>query len=594
MKYDGGCCAAGSDAILQQPNQAVVVSVGDCLVKIRERQATVQDQLPGDLHRVLRRIFLNRGVGHPQQLDLSLSAMLPVGELGSIDDAVSLLRHHKDKGSLILIVGDFDADGATSTALLMRGLKRLGFQSLTYLLPDRFLLGYGLTPEIVDIAAGQSPGLIITVDNGISSIEGVARARGHGIDVLVTDHHLPGERLPDANIILNPNLPDESFSGKSLAGVGVAFYLLASCAKEINGDSKVAADLLDLVALGTVADVVPLDQNNRIMVDQGLKRIRAGRCCPGITALLEIAGRDPAKIRASDLGFAVGPRLNAAGRLDDMTIGVECLLTDQNRAAGDLAVTLDGLNRERRSLEKRMEAEALAIVNQLIPEQAGDLPWGLCLYDPGWHQGVVGLVASRVREKFNRPVVAFAPDKANEIKGSARSVPGLHVRDVLDEIATRNPGLLGRFGGHAMAAGLSLERDRFELFSQAFDEVVRQKLAPDDLQAFHFTDGHLEIDELSLEMATMLADAGPWGQGFPEPQFAGDFDLLEQRVVGDVHLRLKLKDLNGGPALAGIAFRQSLPENTGKRLRLVYRLEVNEFRGRRDAQLNVVRMQAIE
>lgn len=563
-------------------------------MEIRNRPLAVEDFLPADMHPVLKRIYLGRGVGETQQLDLSLGGLLPVGDLGGTGQAVDLLLAHRQKNSLVLIVGDFDADGATSTALLMRGLKQLGFGRLSYLLPDRFLLGYGLTPAIVEIAGQRNPGLIVTVDNGISSIDGVALARKMGIDVLVTDHHLPGPLLPDANVILNPNLRGENFSGKSLAGVGVAFYLLAACERRLGTSNAVAAGLLDLVALGTVADVVPLERNNRILVEQGLRRIRAGCCCAGITALLEVAGREPVRARANDLGFAVGPRLNAAGRLDDMTIGVECLLADQAPAARILAARLDALNRERRGLEKKMAAEALAIVDGLALEQSAELPWGICLFDPGWHQGLVGLVASRVREKFSRPVVAFAPGQGDELKGSARSVPGLHIRDALDEIATSHPGLLGKFGGHAMAAGLSLERDRFAAFAEAFDEVVRDRLGTEDLQAFHLSDGQLAEGDLDLTLAELVADAGPWGQGFPEPQFDGEFELIEQRVVGGSHLRLTLRSADGGRPLGGIAFSQSLPDNAGDRLRLVYRLEVNEFRGRREAQLNVIQMQALE
>lgn len=563
-------------------------------MEIRNRPLAVEDFLPADMHPVLKRIYLGRGVGETQQLDLSLGGLLPVGDFGGTGQAVDLLLAHRQKNSLVLIVGDFDADGATSTALLMRGLKQLGFDRLSYLLPDRFLLGYGLTPAIVEIAGQQNPGLIVTVDNGISSIDGVALARKMGIDVLVTDHHLPGPLLPDANVILNPNLRGENFSGKSLAGVGVAFYLLAACERRLGTRSAVAAGLLDLVALGTVADVVPLERNNRILIEQGLRRIRAGRCCAGITALLEVAGRQPVRARANDLGFAVGPRLNAAGRLDDMTIGVECLLADQAPAARILAARLDALNRERRGLEKKMATEALAIVDGLALEQSAETPWGMCLFDPGWHQGLVGLVASRVREKFNRPVVAFAPGQGDELKGSARSVPGLHIRDALDEIATSHPGLLGKFGGHAMAAGLSLERDRFASFAEAFDAVVRDRLGTEDLQAFHFSDGQLAEGDLDLTLAELMADAGPWGQGFPEPQFDGEFELIEQRVVGGSHLRLTLRSADGGRSLGGIAFSQSLPDNAGERLRLVYRLEVNEFRGRREAQLNVIQMQALE
>lgn len=569
-------------------------------IRILRRSPDAADQLPESLHPVMRRVFLNRGIGNEDALDLALARILPLGSFGALDDAVDLLCQHREQRSLITIVGDFDADGATATALLMRGLRDLGFPSLKYLLPDRFRYGYGLSADIVKVASADGPGLIITVDNGISSIEGVAAARELGIDVLVTDHHLPGAETPAANVILNPNLPGESFAGKTLAGVGVAFYLLAATARRLHPDgAKVAARYLDLVALGTVADVVPLDHNNRALVEQGLKRIRARRCCAGITALLEVAGRNPETTSASDLGFAAGPRLNAAGRLDDMSLGVECLLSDAVPAAAKIATQLDEKNRTRRDIEGKMEAEAQAHVERLrIDPNTGDtddLPWGLCLFDEAWHQGVVGLLASRIKERVHRPVIAFAPASDTELKGSARSIPGLHIRDTLDRIATDHPDILSRFGGHAMAAGLSLDRDRFDDFAALFDAAVRETISRDTLQAAIHSDGELAADELSMPLAELLARGGPWGQGFPEPQFDGIFELESCRELNGGHLKMRVRpdglgdgQCDGlGESLSAIAFRQSLPAEASHRLRMVYRLEVNEFRGRRETQLNV-------
>jgi single-stranded-DNA-specific exonuclease len=553
------------------------------------------DALPDSLHPVLRRVYGARGVRGPDDLDLGLERLLPVSSLGGVPAAVDLLlRCHRD-GRRVLVLGDFDADGATSTALMIRQLRRLGFADPQFLVPDRFRFGYGLTPEIVRVAATMRPELIVTVDNGVSSVEGVAEARRLGIDVLVTDHHLPGPALPEAAAIVNPNLPGEAFASKSLAGVGVAFYVMAALTRALREQGAAGAaaanpaDLLDLVALGTVADVVPLDFNNRILVTQGLRRIRAGRCAAGITALLEAAGRAPATIVAQDLAFQVGPRLNAAGRLEDMTLGINCLLTADGTEARALAVRLAALNAERRDIEARMQGEALAQVDALLGSLEGTLPAGLCLFDAGWHQGVIGLVASRVKERVHRPVIAFAPADPGWMKGSARSVAGLHVRDVLDAVAAHHPGLLEKFGGHAMAAGMTLREERLADFRAAFAEEVARAAGADVLSGDLYTDGPLEPGEFNADTAVALREGGPWGAGFAEPAFDGRFGVLETRVVGGRHLKLRLKAVSGELADA-IAFRY-LDDPAAPVLRaqdtveLVYRAALDEYGGARRLQL---------
>jgi single-stranded-DNA-specific exonuclease len=563
---------------------------------IRRPVAGTTTGLPSSLHPVLRRVYGARGVREAADLELSLDKLLPVSTLGGIPAAVDvLLRCHRE-GRRVLVVGDFDADGATSTALMVRQLRRLGFRDPGFLVPDRFRFGYGLTPEIVRVASAMQPDLIVTVDNGVSSVEGVAEARRCGIDVLVTDHHLPGPALPEAAAIVNPNLAGEPFASKALAGVGVAFYLMAALTRalrECGGlPDAVAcnpADLLDLVALGTVADVVPLDLNNRILVAQGLRRIRAGRCVPGLAALLEVAGRRLDTVVAQDLGFQVGPRLNAAGRLDDMTLGIDCLLTDDPSAARVLAARLAQLNAERREIEARMQGEALAQLDLLIESLEGSLPAGLCLYDDGWHQGVIGLVASRVKERVHRPVIAFAPGDHGWLKGSARSVPGLHVRDVLDAVAAHHPGLLEKFGGHAMAAGMTLRADRLDEFNAAFAQEVARVAGEDVLSGDLHTDGPLESGEFSFETAVAVRQGGPWGAGFAEPAFDGRFGVLDTRVVGSRHLKLKLRAPSGEVADA-IAFRY-LDDPGAPALRpqdtidLVYRTALDEYGGARRLQL---------
>jgi len=495
-------------------------------------------------------------------------------------------------------VGDFDADGATSTALMLRCLRAMGARSVDYLVPNRFEFGYGLTPEIVALAKARAPDLLVTVDNGISSLAGVAAARAQGIRVLVTDHHLPGSELPAADAIVNPNLPGDPFPSKNLAGVGVAFYVLAALRARLRTRGWFAeqglseprmADFLDLVALGTVADVVPLDRNNRILVAQGLALIRSGRGCPGVRALLQVAGRCVEEAVASDLGFAAGPRLNAAGRLQDMGIGIECLVADAPGRALALARELDALNRERRVLEEQMQEEALRLVEGVGAAYSGSgLPHGVCLYESGWHQGVIGILAARIKERYHRPVIAFADAGEGMLKGSARSIPGLHIRDLLDGIATRRPGVIERFGGHAMAAGLSLPKANLGAFKAAFEEAAAHTLGSELLCTEVWSDGALEPSELNLATAEALRRGGPWGQGFPEPLFDGRFRVVGWRRVGERHLKLQLEPQAGGRRrVEAIAFNKADEAPRGDLWHLVYRLDVNSYQGRRRPQLMV-------
>ncbi|HEY6452483.1 MAG TPA: single-stranded-DNA-specific exonuclease RecJ, partial [Steroidobacteraceae bacterium] len=490
---------------------------------VRRPCPAVASPLGEDMHPVLQRIYAARGIVDAAQLALAMRELLPIGSLEAVEAAAELLAAHRRRGGLVLIIGDFDADGATSTALIVRALRGWGFPAVDFLVPNRFEFGYGLTPEIVALAAQRRPALIVTVDNGISSNAGVAAARAAGIEVLVTDHHLPGACLPQANVIVNPNVPGSTFGSRALAGVGVAFYVMAALRRVLEARGSLppgalqTAELLDLVALGTVADVVPFDTNNRILVAQGLARIRAGRCVPGIGALLELARRDRTAVVAGDLGFAVAPRLNAAGRLTDMSIGIRCLLSDDAAEARALALELDALNTERRSIEARMQTEARSAVRSLRDTASGVRRAGVCLFDPGWHQGVVGLVASRIKERLRRPVIAFARADATTLRGSARSIPGIHIRDVLDAIAARDASLIQKFGGHAMAAGLTLPFAALDAFARAFDAECERLLglrgSPDVVE----TDGELTGVELALTTAQALREGGPWGPGFPEP-----------------------------------------------------------------------------
>lgn len=565
-------------------------------IQLRRREVDETADLPAELPPLLRRLYASRGVRSAQELERSVKGMLPWQQLSGVEKAVEILYNAFREGTRIIVVGDFDADGATSTALSVLAMRSLGCSNIDYLVPNRFEDGYGLSPEVVDQAHARGAQLIVTVDNGISSHAGVEHARSLGIPVIVTDHHLPGDTLPAAEAIINPNLRDCNFPSKSLAGVGVAFYLMLALRTFLRDKgwfdargipAPNLAELLDLVALGTVADVVPLDANNRILTWQGLSRIRAGKCRPGIKALLEIANRDPQKLAASDLGFALGPRLNAAGRLEDMSVGVALLLCDNIGEARVLANELDALNQTRKEIEQGMQAEALTLCQQL-ERSADTLPGGLAMYHPQWHQGVVGILASRIKERFHRPVIAFAPTGDGTLKGSGRSIQGLHMRDALERLDTLYPGLILKFGGHAMAAGLSLEEARFEEFQQRFGELVTEWLDPALLQGEVVSDGPLAAAEMSMEVAQMLRDAGPWGQMFPEPLFDGRFRLLQQRLVGERHLKVMVEPVDGGPLLDGIAFNVDTsiwPDNGVREVQLAYKLDINEFRGNRSLQL---------
>ena len=564
--------------------------------QLRRREVDDSIALPDELSPLLRRLYASRGVKTPDDLERGLKGMLHWRSLTGVEKAVEMLHDAFEKELRIMVVGDFDADGATSTALSVLSLRAMGCHNVEYLVPNRFEDGYGLSPEVVDQAHARGAQMIMTVDNGISSHSGVDHAHDLGISVLVTDHHLPGETLPNADAMVNPNLVDCPFPSKSLAGVGVAFYLmlvLCNHLKEKGWFEKLGipapkiVEFLDLVALGTVADVVPLDANNRILTWQGLSRIRAGYCRPGIKALLEIANRDAAKLVASDLGFALGPRLNAAGRLDDMSVGVALLLCDNLGEARVLANELDALNQTRKEIEQGMQAEALTLCEQL-ERSRDELPGGLAMYHPEWHQGVVGILASRIKERFHRPVIAFAPAGNGQLKGSGRSIQGLHMRDALERLDTLHPGLMLKFGGHAMAAGLSLEEERFEEFQRCFGELVTEWLDPALLQGEILSDGELSPQEMTLEMAQMLREAGPWGQMFPEPLFDGRFRLLQQRLVGERHLKVMVEPVGGGPLLDGIAFNVDTavwPDNGVREVTLAYRLDINEYRGNRSLQL---------
>lgn len=556
------------------------------------------------LHPVLRRVYAARGVSDAGDLTYALQRLPPAGQLKGMDRAVTLLAQCLTQDRRVLVLADFDADGATSCAVAVRALRAMGARDVCYVVPNRFEYGYGLSPEIVQVAASHEPDLIVTVDNGISSIDGVAAAQALGIPVLVTDHHLAGARLPDAAAIVNPNQPGCPFSAKHLAGVGVVFYVMTALRAHLREcgwfereglAEPNLASLLDLVALGTVADVVALDVHNRILVEQGLRRIRAGVACAGVQALIDVAGRRAAALVAADLGFAVAPRLNAAGRLTEMSLGIDCLLSDDPATAKEMAVRLDTLNNERRSIEQAMQQQAWDILDALPLESRSTLPFGLCLFDPGWHQGVIGILASRVKDRLHRPVIAFAPADNGEVKGSARSVRGLHIRDALDAIAAAQPGLLTKFGGHAMAAGLTLARADLERFGTAFDTEVRRHLGADDLQGVILSDGELAAQDLSLDLAEQLQAAGPWGHAFPEPIFDGIFEVLARRIVGGHHLKLVLRLPATSASLDAIQFNAHDPDSVrgGEQVRLAFRLAVNEYRGQRRVQLVVEHLEMV-
>ncbi len=569
------------------------------------RRKQVDDQyLPVELHPLIKQIYARRGVTSSDELLLNVKQLISVEQLRGVEQACLILHQAFIEKSKIIIVGDFDADGATSTALMMEALSLLGFSQHSFIVPNRFEYGYGLTPEIVELAAKQGADLIITVDNGISCLSGVDRAKTLGIKVIVTDHHLPGKQLPNADAIVNPNQPNCTFASKSIAGVGVAFYLMLGLRKYFREQNVFTdhqfnepnlAQLLDLVALGTVADVVSLDANNRILVEQGLKRIRAGKTRFGIQALIEIAGRNQQQLVASDFGFALGPRINAAGRLDDMSYGINCLLAQDLMTARAMAQELDALNKTRREIEQGMQLEAENIFNQLKLSQT-QLPSAIALYQADWHQGVIGIVAGRLKEKFHRPSIVFAlakedsliNDNSVEIKGSARSIPGLHIRDLLEHISSQNPDLITKFGGHAMAAGLSIKLKDFEKFQQCFVQVANDWLSDEDLQCCLLSDGEIPASAMNLAFAEQLRLAGPWGQNFLEPLFDDEFELIQQRIVGEKHLKLVVQ--KNKQLFDAIGFNVDInawPNSQAKKVRLAYRLDVNEFRGKRSLQLMV-------
>jgi len=568
--------------------------------KVRQRETgSVSDTLPDTLHPVIRRVLLARDITDGKSLDLNIGRLQPPAALSGIKAAAGMLADAVVSGQSILIVGDFDADGATGTAVAVRALNLMAAVNVDFRVPNRFEFGYGLSVALVETLANDPPDVLVTVDSGISSNDGVARAREMGCKVIVTDHHLPGEVLPSADAIVNPNCPGDKFPSKALAGVGVVFYLMSvvrSALRErdwftLPRKEPNLARLLDLVALGTVADLVPLDDNNRILVRQGMDRIRQGLCSTGLLALLRLGKRDYRHLVASDLAFAVAPRLNAAGRMEDMSVGIRCLITDDHDEATDLATELDELNHHRRARQEQMQSQALDQLKQLLASLEGaELPAGLCLYDEAWHQGIVGLVASRIKDAVHRPVFAFAPesDGSEVLKGSARSVSGLHIRDVLARIDALHPKMITAFGGHAMAAGLTLKADQLEAFKPALLESIGFFLQGKKLDNEILTDGELSANDINLPFAELLRSFGPWGQHFPEPLFEGRFVVEEKRVVGGAHLKMQLRPVGGHGSIDAIAFGrlpEDLPdsETTG----LIYKLDINHFRGRKTCQLMV-------
>ena len=563
---------------------------------IKRRGVGDINDLPDEFHPVLKRVLAARNITTIEQLNYSLSNLLPYTSLGGITDAAALIADCMQAGGRLLIVADYDADGATACALAVRALTAMGAVDVRYMVPDRFRQGYGLSTDVAAAALALLPDIIITVDNGISSIDGVKLVRENGAEVIITDHHLPGKELPDASVIVNPNLAGDRFPSKHIAGVGVMFYVLAALRAELRQRQWFAqsgigepnlAQFLDLVALGTVADVVTLDYNNRILVANGLTLIRSGKCSPGIRALLQVAKRPFDKIVASDLGFFIGPRLNAAGRLTDMGLGIECLLCDDDDRAAAIAGQLDALNRERKEIQNDMHEEALVEIERFEDFDPDEIPHGVCLYKEHWHQGVVGILASKIKEKLHRPVVAFAADEDGMLKGSARSVTGVHIRDVIERIATENPGLIAKYGGHAMAAGLTLEKNSLQPFSGFFDEEVKKIIMANGLVHELMTDGGLQAEEFNLSLAEVIRQHGPWGQGYPEPLFDNQFEIVDSRIVGEKHLKLQLRAPGHDKIVEAIAFNltdEGWPAET-RRVQTVYRLDVNEFRGRKQLQL---------
>lgn len=570
---------------------------------IKRREIPVGNSVSN--HPLLDRLYRARHIKNTKELDRTLKSMLNPNQLYGIDQAVNLLVEAYQQQQKIVIVGDFDADGATSTALSVLALRQLGFSDVDYLVPNRFEQGYGLSIPVAEMAIEKGVQLLMTVDNGVSSFEGIAFLKEKGIRVLVTDHHLPPETLPPADAIVNPNLSQCHFPSKSLAGVGVAFYLMLAVRAKFRELGIFTAetqpnftDLLDLVALGTIADVVPLDQNNRILAYQGLMRIRARHCRPGIIALAEVANRNVEQFTSSDLGFCIGPRLNAAGRLDNMSIGVELLLANEMSKARELALDLDELNQTRKEIEAGMKLEAIKICQNLTA-LFKELPYGITLYQPDWHQGVLGIVSSRVKDQYHRPVIAFTQDSEGILKGSARSIEGLHMRDVLERIHSQHPNIILKFGGHAMAAGLSIREEYFADFQHLFNQTIADWLDEEHLQGIIWTDGELNSNEFNLETAELIKSVGTWGQGFPEPCFDGEFKILDQRAIGQNknHLKMLLEPKQGGGLLDAIAFNidtRLYPDLSIKQARLAYKLDINEFRGNRSVQLLVDYIEPID
>ncbi len=552
--------------------------------------------LPDSMHPVLRRVFAARNVQSDSDVDYSLASLLPYDQLNNIDAAVELLKDAIENKRRVMIVADFDADGATSCALAIRALTLFGLHDVTYLVPNRFEYGYGLTPEIVNVALEYDPELLITVDNGISSLEGVAYARQHNVKVMITDHHLPAAELPAADVIVNPQLPGDNFASKNLAGVGVMFYVLLALRARLREENWFEenqlpypnlARFLDLVALGTVADVVPLDKNNRILVAHGLKLIKQNKAIPAINALLSLSGKSLANVCASDLGFSVAPRLNAAGRLTDMSVGIECLLSDNPQQAMETAVQLDKLNRERKQIQDEMQAQALFEMDNNLDDIATEECSGICLYHADWHQGVIGILAAKVKEKFNRPVIAFARDKEGLLKGSARSISSLHIRDLLEKMTLEYPGIIITFGGHAMAAGLTINETDFDQFKTGFEQVLGKTISVEDIEHCCYSDGELRVEEFSMQLAEDIQSAGPWGQAFPEPVFDGQFQVLDKRIVGGSHLKMKLQAANSEKILDAISFQttdEDWPVDVST-VKAAYRLGINEYQNRRTLQL---------
>jgi single-stranded-DNA-specific exonuclease len=569
--------------------------------RIQRRAARVAGAWPDSVHPVLQRVYAGRGVVSPAEIECRLTALLPPQTLGGLESACVLIESALRDSRRILIVGDFDADGATGTAVAIRGLHMLGARDPAYAVPNRFRHGYGLTPALVDELRELKPDLLITVDNGIAANAGVAAAKALGMQVIVTDHHLPGTVLPQADAIVNPNLGGDAFPSKALAGVGVMFYLLLALRAHLRargwfaergiGEPDLAA-LLDLVALGTVADLVPLDRNNRILVEAGLKRVRSGRCCAGIAALLDSARRGLARTLANDLAFAVAPRINAAGRLDDMRLGIECLLTDDPGRAAQLAGALSAINAERQELQADMVEQAEQEVRKWTATHERDIPYGVVLFDPNWHHGVVGLVASKLKDSLQRPVIAAAA-AGEEIKASGRSIPGFHLRDALAEIDTRHPGLLLRFGGHAMAAGLTLRQQNIETFTAVFDAVAHERIVPEQLESIVLSDGELAAADFSFDLARQLRAGGPWGQAFPEPLFDGEFAIESCKLVGEKHRRFKLRHPGLAAPLEAVMFNAPLDQKPPARVRAAYQLELDEWQGMQRLQLVLRHIEAL-